>query len=160
MDLKRIATRAAVALVVAGVAIQIAPVPRSNPPVQHDAGAPEPVAAILRSACYDCHSHETVWPWYSRIAPVSWLIAHDVREGRETLNFSRWDRLDGELRARLMRKIWDEVEEGEMPPLLYRLGHAAARLTPEQREALHVWARGEGNIGPAARRLFNAEGRR
>jgi len=143
MNLKKIATRTAIALVVAGLAIQVARVPRINPPVQQDASTPAPVAAILRAACYDCHSHETAWPWYSGVAPVSWLVAQDVREGREALNFSRWDRFEGELRGRVMHKIWEEVDEGEMPPVLYRLAHPAARLTPEQREALHAWSRGD-----------------
>jgi len=142
MRKRQIVMRTLIALGLAAVAIQIAPVPHTNPPVQQDAGAPAPVASILRAACYDCHSNETVWPWYSRVAPVSWLVAHDVLEGREAVNFSRWDRLDDDLRARVLRKVAEEVREGEMPPILYRVGHRVARLTPEQREALQAWAQG------------------
>ena len=62
------------------------PVTRQNPPVTGDVTAPADVGGILRRACYDCHSHETVWPWYSRVAPASWLVAHDVDEGRGFIN--------------------------------------------------------------------------
>src|ERR1035438_9066559 len=75
-------------------ALQLANPSRVNPPVEKDfiaaASPPASFAASMRAACYDCHSHETTWPWYSRIAPVSWLIASDVNEGREHLNFSDW----------------------------------------------------------------------
>ena len=66
------------------------PVDRENPPVTGDIGAPSEVDAILRTSCYDCHSNETVWPWYSYLAPASWLVAEDVEHGREHLNFSEW----------------------------------------------------------------------
>jgi len=69
-------------LVVAFVFIQFIPVDKSNPPVIVDIPTPPEVKAILKRACYDCHSNETVWPWYSQIAPISWLLARDVHEGR------------------------------------------------------------------------------
>src|SRR5471030_1148435 len=82
------------ALVVAFALLQLTNPPRTNPPVVSDLmakNAPPPeVAAMLHSACYDCHSSETKWPWYSRVAPMSWLIANDVRDGRENLNLSDW----------------------------------------------------------------------
>src|SRR5512142_1468745 len=98
-----------VAKILAGVAamallIQAVPVDRSNGPVESDAGAPAPVAGILRRACYDCHSNRTIWPGYSRVAPVSWLVAHDVHEGRRELNFSAWGRYDAEQRRRKLDK--------------------------------------------------------
>lgn len=74
------------------VGIQFVPVARVNPPVVAEVPAPAAVRAILRRACYDCHSHETVWPCYSQVTPFSWLVAHDVRQGREGLNFSTWNR--------------------------------------------------------------------
>ncbi len=66
-------------LVLAG--IQFIPVNRSNPPVEEEILASPEVKTILKRACYDCHSHETIWPSYSRVAPVSWLLAWDVGEG-------------------------------------------------------------------------------
>jgi Haem-binding domain len=80
----------AVALLVALGAIQLVPVDTSNPPVTADVPASAAVKGILRRGCCDCHSNETQWPWYGRIAPVSWLLARDVREGRAELNFSTW----------------------------------------------------------------------
>jgi hypothetical protein len=74
-------------------------------------------------ACFDCHSNETVWPWYSNIAPMSWLVQRDVDEGREKLNFSEWDRpQEGDEAA-------ETVREGSMPPRSYLLTHPDARLT-------------------------------
>jgi hypothetical protein len=73
---------AALAFCVAFIAIQLVPISRTNPPVQGDFRGSSEVVSILRRACYDCHSNETVWPWYSRVAPLSWVIAHDVtRDG-------------------------------------------------------------------------------
>jgi hypothetical protein len=121
--------------------IQIVPVPRTNPPVESDVEAPPAVQALLRRACYDCHSHETVWPAYARIAPASWLVASDVAEGREKLDFSRWKALDAKGLAALAKKLPEEVGEGEMPPLTYRLVHPHARLTDAEKATLMGWAR-------------------
>ncbi len=87
----RIAKWAIAVLIIALVAIQLVPVDRTNPPVETEVPATVEVRSILRRACYDCHSNETVWPWYSRIAPISWLVARDVREGREKVNLSTWN---------------------------------------------------------------------
>lgn len=125
------------------IAAQAIQVERQNPPVTGEVPATPAAAAVLRRACYDCHSFETTWPWYSRVAPVSWLVAHDVDEGRDELNFSTWSRLPAARRAKKLREIVEEVEEGEMPPLLYRLVHPEARLTPEDVAALRTWATGD-----------------
>lgn len=123
-------------------ALQLFNPPRSNPPLSSDfmaaASPPAPVAAALRAACYDCHSHETVWPWYSRVAPVSWLIASDVREGREHLNFSDWP-AEAARAAKKLDRINEVVDYREMPPKKYTLLHAAARLTEVQRKAVMDW---------------------
>ena len=88
---------------------------RTNPPVQADFRGLTEVVSVLRRACYDCHSNETVWPWYSRVAPVSWVIAHDVNEGRAALNFSTWNQLSPEKQAKAINESWEEVAEGKMP---------------------------------------------
>jgi mono/diheme cytochrome c family protein len=80
-------------------------------------------------ACFDCHSNETVWPWYSNIAPISWLLQHDVDEGRKKLNFSNWTEGQG-LAAPLL------VESDKMPPLRYVLAHPEARLSDADKAAL------------------------
>ena len=142
MSRRRLISTAALVLAMAAVAIQFVPVDRVNPPVRHDVGAPAEVAAVLRSACYDCHSHETRWPWYSRIAPVSWAIAHHVEEGRHELNLSDWPAVDFTAQDELLRELAKEVEKEKMPPANYRWGHPDARLTAAQRETLVRWARG------------------
>jgi len=125
--------------------IQLVPVSRSNPPVTADQAAPPAVQEVLRRACYDCHSNETVWPWYSRVAPVSWLLAHDVSEGRDALNFSKTGALLPKVLTDLKAEIWQEVSAGEMPPKTYLLTHSHARLSDADREVLGAW------IGPAGR---------
>jgi hypothetical protein len=135
---------------IAGFALlQLANPLRTNPPAApgHDLMAtnppPPPVAATLRAACYDCHSDETKWPWYSHIAPVSWLVAGDVRDGRERMNFSDWPHDQPERAAKRLERISEEVGYRNMPPGKYTLLHPEARLTPAQREQLIHWADGE-----------------
>ena len=134
-------------------AAQLVPVDRSNPAVESDVAAPAEVKAILRRACYDCHSHETVYGWHTRIAPVSWLVAHDVEEGREKMNLSRWSALDAKRLAKLREELPEEVAEGEMPPWSYRLAHPEARLSDADRAALEAWGRSlGGGETPASQR--------
>lgn len=125
-------------LVVAFIGIQFVPVQRTNPPVTAAfAGTPE-VKAILERSCYDCHSNETRWPWYSRVAPVSWMVSKHVREGREHLNFSQWG--TGAEAGEKAREIWEEVEKGRMPLRSYLLAHPSARLSQADRDVLRNWA--------------------
>jgi mono/diheme cytochrome c family protein len=86
---------------------------------------------MVRRACFDCHSNETVWPGYAQIAPMSWLIQRDVDEGRQTLNFSEWQRPQEE-----SKEAAESVRKEEMPPWTYTLLHPAARLSAEERSAL------------------------
>lgn len=122
------------------VAIQFVPVDRLNPPVEAEVPAPATVRVILRRACYDCHSNETVWPWYSQVAPVSWLVARDVREGRQELNFSTWNRITTQQQVKKLKESWKEVAEGEMPPWFYLSIHRDATLSAEDRTTLRNWA--------------------
>jgi mono/diheme cytochrome c family protein len=103
----------------------------SNPPViEEPAWDSSETRALAVKACFDCHSNETVWPWYSNVAPLSWLVQRDVDEGRETLNFSEWNRpQEGDESA-------ETVREGSMPPGQYLITHPDARLTDSQLEAL------------------------
>jgi hypothetical protein len=122
------------------VGIQLYPVDRSNPPVLADVNAPAAVDSILRTACYACHSNETNWPWYSYVAPASWMVVDHVHEGRDELNFSEWGAVTAEELSELLEEISEEVEEGKMPLRSYRALHPAARLSQEQRAALSLWA--------------------
>jgi Haem-binding domain len=125
------------------VAIQLVPVSRTNPPVTSAVVAPPAVAAILKRACFDCHSHETVWPLQAYLAPASWLVAHDVTAARKELNFSRWDQVDPK---KVAKKLPEEVGEGEMPPWFYVVAHPMARLSDAERKTLIDWARGLAEV--------------
>jgi mono/diheme cytochrome c family protein len=129
------------------VLIQLVPVPRSNPAVEEEVAAPPQVKEILRRSCYDCHSNETVWPWYSRVAPVSWQLAYHVREARRHLNFSTWNRYDAGKRSHKLGEVWEEVEEGEMPLPIYLPMHPGARLSQADRDAIRDWVASTG-AGP------------
>ena len=116
------------------LAIQLVPYGRdhSNPPVTREPtwNTPE-TRALAKQACFDCHSNETKWPAYASIAPASWLVQHDVDEGRAVLNFSEWTRPQEEA-----KEASEEVLEGEMPPTAYTLVHAHARLNAADRDRL------------------------
>lgn len=118
------------AVLLAFVAIQFIPVDRENPPIVAEPNWDSPQTRDLaQRACFDCHSNETVYPWYAKIAPVSFLISHDVEEGREYLNFSEWQGIE-------LDELEEVIQEGEMPPLQYRLIHSDSRLTDEERQTL------------------------
>jgi hypothetical protein len=134
---------AALVVVVFGLAIQFVPVRRANPPVTADFDGPPEVKAVVKASCYDCHSHETRWPWYSRVAPVSWLLANDVREARKKLDFSLWGTYEPRKQARLREGMWEEVKDGEMPPAIYLLAHRDARLSDASKATLQAWGTAE-----------------
>lgn len=138
--MKKWIVRGALVIIVLLVVIQLIPVSQSNPPVTSDIPTSPAVKVVLRRACYDCHSHETVWPWYSKIAPVSWVVVHDVNEGREELNFSTWDRYSTQEQVKKLKESWEEIQEGEMPPWWYRGPHRDARLSAQDRKVLRQWA--------------------
>lgn len=138
---KLIAKWALAILIIVFIGIQVVPVDRMNPPVETEVPATPQARSILRRACYDCHSNETVWPWYSRVAPVSWLIERDVRKGREELNLSTWNRYTTKQQIKKLKESWDRVAEGDMPPWFYLPPHPDARLTKDDLAALEAWAR-------------------
>lgn len=116
------------------IIIQLVPYGRdhTNPPVVKEPDWPNPeTRALAARACFDCHSNETAWPWYTKIAPVSWLTYRDVMEGREHLNFSEWGQGHHEV-----DEIGEVVAEGEMPPPYYLPLHPPARLTQAEAETL------------------------
>lgn len=131
--------------------LQVVPVERSNPPVAYDVPAPDAVQAILRRACYDCHSHETRWPWYAWVAPASWLVAYDVDEARSELNFSTWRAYRPDERERLLDDLLEEIDEDHMPPWYYRLLHPSAALSAGESKTLRGWVEsgGAGSAGGA-----------
>jgi hypothetical protein len=136
------------ALVIA-LSLQFVGPARTNPgadgglTLERHASMPDEVAGLLRRACYDCHSHDTRWPWYSRVAPVSWLVVNDVDTGREHLNFSTWGAYHRFERADLLDRACDLVARGAMPLRSYTWLHRDARLGPGDVEALCAWTREE-----------------
>jgi mono/diheme cytochrome c family protein len=143
---RRWARRSLGFLIVAFIALQLIPYghTRSNPPVLAEPTWDSPATrALAKQACFDCHSNETEWPLYARVAPVSWLIQRDVVEGREHLNFSEWHRPQREA-----AEAAEKVLEGDMPLGIYRLMHSHARLSDASRQRL---ARGlEQTLGPVS----------
>lgn len=130
------------ALLAAGLGLlQFFPAERSNPPVEWEIDPPAEVGAILRRACYDCHSHTTRWPWYSRVAPVSWWVTDHVEHARRDLNFSRWPLFDFEARGLALRSIEEQIKTEQMPLPSYLILHTEARLSEDDRRILVEWAR-------------------
>jgi len=89
---------------------------------------------LTRDACFDCHSNLTEWPWYTEVAPVSWLTTRDVDHGRDTLNFSEWQRPQNAD----LKDVIDAIRGGDMPPIQYRLLHSAARLSDTEKQQLEA----------------------
>ena len=100
---------------------------------------PKDIAKILKTSCYDCHSNETNYPWYAKVAPVKWLVFHDTNEGREELNFSNWKTLSNDDKADVLFDVADVVREKDMPMPIYLTIHSDAKLTKEQRAKFAEW---------------------
>jgi Haem-binding domain len=141
---RKVVNRTLAVLAAALVLAQLVPVDRSNPAVAGEVEAPPQVRAILKRACYDCHSNETVWPWYGHVAPFSWLVERDVREGRKEVNFSVFGQYPEKRRQRKWMEIPTQIEKREMPPWFYAAIHPEARLSDADREALLRWAHESG----------------
>ena len=131
---------AGLAVMTVFIGIQFIPVNRSNPPVHGEIQAPRAVSEVLQRSCYDCHSNETEWPWYSHVAPVSWVLVHHVDEGREEFNFSTWSELAEKDRSEIIHEIWEETSEGKMPLRSYLVIHPEAKLSEADIETLRKWS--------------------
>jgi len=139
--MKRWLVRIGIVLIVVLIVIQFVPIEQTNPPVESDVPAPSELKAVLRRSCYDCHSNETRWLWYARVAPVSWLIANDVKEGRREVNFSVWNQFTGTRRARKFKEIVEQVEQNKMPQWYYLIMHPEAKLSAGDKEMIIRWAK-------------------
>lgn len=129
-------------------ALQWVPIRGQNPHVTGEPPMPPEVRKILSRSCFDCHSNQTVWPWYSRVAPLSWWIVRHVEEGREHLNFSTWNTLDSEKQNEMGEEIVEEIEKAKMPLPSYLVGHPDARLSKDDRQALTAWAQSLRTANP------------
>jgi hypothetical protein len=121
--------------------IQLIPAPRINPTVSQDMAAPPAITSVLERACYDCHSSRTRWPGYAHVAPVSWFLIRDVNRGRRHLNFSTWDKYEGDPGTAIhkLEQMRKETAAGTMPPWYYVAMHPDARLGRADRDALARW---------------------
>ncbi len=137
--IKKIIAAVIIAGIVIFAGIQLIPVKRTNPPVTMDVDANDEVKGVLKKSCYSCHSNETVWPWYSYVAPVSWLITDDVETARGSLNFSEWDRFDQDYRIYLIGLLIERVEQGDMPPKKYLALNPDAKIKEHDLKILKEW---------------------
>jgi Haem-binding domain len=138
---------AALAFVVVIVATQMIRPARTNPPTDpaRTIGARLPVsseaAAVMNRACRDCHSNDTTWPWYSNVAPVSWLVIDHVKSGRRHFNYSEWAGYAPDKANKLLHDICEEITDGSMPIGSYTLVHHDARLSDADVQALCTWTK-------------------
>jgi hypothetical protein len=131
---------------VASVSVHLVPrqaSDRAGAPVLLGADAPLAVTDVFAHACVNCHSEKTTWPWYSHVAPVSWLIEGDVKHAREHLNLSRWDGLEAADQRMLLTAIATVIENHEMPPHKYVVLHPEAKLSADDSIRVIEWARAE-----------------
>jgi hypothetical protein len=146
---KSLLTKILIVLGVLAVLIQLYRPSRENPVADPSLAAaahlriPPRVAAMLRTSCYDCHSNESVWRWYSNIAPASWLVARDVSQGRKRLNFSEWANYTQSRQVSILGDIAEQVTKEEMPYPPYLILHPEARLSKAGRDSLVAWANDE-----------------
>ncbi len=130
------------------VAIQFVPVDRTNPESDKDmdifavTNAPKEVQDILHNSCYDCHSNQTTWPWYSYVAPISFVLQEHVVEGRDHLNFSEWGSLDLEDQISSLKHMKKAIENDWMPLSEYLMLHGEAKMTDERKAAVLLWIDG------------------
>jgi heme-binding protein len=144
--IRRRLKQAAIVFVILFATAQFVRPGRANPPtdpsrtIQAHAGTAAELVAVLDRACSDCHSNRTVWPWYTQVAPVSWLMAYGVAEGRKAVNFSEWAAYPPERQTTLLVRSCRDVTAGKMPGP-YTLLHPEMRLSPRDIETICAAAR-------------------
>jgi hypothetical protein len=139
-----------IAVAVALVLIQFIGIDKSKP--QYDPGAdyfstinaPAEVQRIIKESCYDCHSFETNYPWYSNVSPVSWLLQKHIDEGREHMNFSEWAHYTASQKNKLIEESMEEIEANKMPLKSYTLLHPESKLDPQEKETILNWLLSQG----------------
>ena len=138
--MSRIIKTFVVLFLIAFLGIQFLEVDQTNPPVEADIEAPSNIKAIFKKSCYDCHSNETKWPWYSKVAPVSWMISDHVNKGRKQLNFSMWEKYYTADQRRLKEEILEEILNENMPLKNYTFLHPNSILTIDKKNLIKDWA--------------------
>ena len=147
--MKRLIKRILLGLLIAFALIQFYRPSRENPPVdqaktiEQSIAIPQNVETVLSRSCNDCHSSKTIWPWYSNIAPVSWMLVDHVKDGRRELNFSEWRDFSTRKKRRKLEEVCEQVNKGNMPLDSYLWLHRDAKLSPVDRNLLCDWANAE-----------------
>jgi len=134
-----------------GVSLRLASPEISNPPVTSDFAGPDSIAVIFKHACYDCHSNETQLSWYDKVAPVSWLVASHVEEGRKHLNLSKWDSLSPSQQLSTLWYMVNMIDQGVMPLKSYAAVHPGAEVSATELQQLKryvVTLSGKQTSGP------------
>lgn len=134
-----------IGIVVIFLGIQFFRIDKTNPPINEEmdfikmTNPPIKVGTILKTSCYDCHSNESSYPWYTNVAPFSWWVKHHINEGREKLNFSDWGTYTSKRKDHKLEECIEQIQEGEMPMSSYLLAHKEAALSEEQKQLLMEW---------------------
>ncbi|MBL1279343.1 MAG: heme-binding domain-containing protein [Fluviicola sp.] len=143
--MKKILKRTFLVLLIAFVGIQFIPTTRNISDVVLDSdfikahNAPENLATLLQTSCYDCHSDNTNYPWYNKIQPVAWMLEEHVEEGKEELNFSTFGDLSSRKQKSKLKSIIGHINNGEMPLSSYTLIHSDAILSESEKSELDTW---------------------
>jgi len=130
---------------VAFIMIQFFPIDKNNPPVNADMdflrikNTPEPMAKLIRNSCYDCHSNETKYPFYSNIQPFGWFLKNHIDEGRMVLNFSTFATYEKKRQAHKLDEVTEMLDHKAMPLESYLIAHPEAKLTDQQRKDLTLY---------------------
>lgn len=147
--MKRFLKIISILIAVGFVAIQFVRIERTNPPIdpsltiETHLSVPADVQMLMARSCNDCHSHKTVYPWYSNVAPVSWWLRDHIDHGRSHLNFSEWGKLDAASQKHKLEEICEEVRDRKMPLPSYTWGHRDAVLDDLEIETICRWTGGE-----------------
>lgn len=139
--MKSLRFKIAIGILLVVVGLQFLGPVKTNPKVEpsKEIKVPPHIEQIFKNSCYDCHSSETKWPWYSNIAPVSWFVVRHVNDGRKWLNFSEWENYDEAKKMKLKKLIFREVALA-MPLHGYTIMHPSAALSPEDKNAIREWS--------------------
>ena len=143
--MRRWVKRIGLSVAVLFVICQLVPIRRDNPAINpsHTVEATEKltpaVKAVFGRSCLNCHSNQTRWPWYSYVAPVSWMISSDVHDARKAMNLSNWGSYSANKREEKLEEICEQVTNGDMPDRKYALFHRSSRITPQERDAVCQW---------------------
>jgi heme-binding protein len=129
------------------IVMQFFRIDKTNPPVDptldmmNAVQAPNEIKQIIKTSCYDCHSNESTYPWYTNVAPVSWWVKGHINEAREEMNFSEWGSFTLKRKDHKLEELVEEIDEKEMPLTSYLILHGEAKLSSEQRSQLINWAK-------------------